>query len=290
MYEKFKEFNPQNFDYFHEIKKGIYNIKIDIGELKQNSSLIVKIIIKGQNSKVYYLKDKEDNKSLNDTIDYTKYIYGESTGILFENFKHMIKFLEDYHKVKFCANAKGYYIETIFSNEIKTLIFTNKQDLSQVIGSINQNDDKLILTGTKHQNGKIYGKGAIKDLTNNRVIETIFNDNKIFNFDLDINKNNEYSDLIMSLTKKHNIIDEKGKCSIDFCMHNHKLFLKLKENWKLNIALRILRNIIVFFAVYAIFIYAQYAIIHIVNLCLIKLKKFILALKKWVRLFNHSLI
>ena len=232
MYEKFKEFNPQNFDYFHEIKKGIYNIKIDIGELKQNSSLIVKIIIKGQNSKVYYLKDKEDNKSLNDTIDYTKYIYGERTGILFENFKHMIKFLEDYHKVKFCANAKGYYIETIFSNEIKTLIFTNKQDLSQVIGSINQNDDKLILTGTKHQNGKIYGKGAIKDLTNNRVIETIFNDNKIFNFDLDINKNNEYSDLIMSLTTKHNIIDEKGKCSIDFCMHNHKLFLKLKENWK----------------------------------------------------------
>ena len=62
---------------------------------------VVNLIIKGQNGKDYYLKDKENNESLNYNIDYTKHIYGERTGLLFEAFKNMIEFLENHYNLKF---------------------------------------------------------------------------------------------------------------------------------------------------------------------------------------------
>ena len=82
----------------------------------------------------------------------------------------------------------------------------------------------MILVGTKYKNGKIFGKGAIKDLANNKVIEVTLNNNKIFKFDLDIKKGKDISELLLSVTSKHNIVDEGGECSIIFCMDIYKLF------------------------------------------------------------------
>lgn len=105
--------------------------------------------------------------------------------------------------------------------------------MTQVIGSINKNDNNFILTGTKHKNGKIFGKGVIKDLANNKVIELTLNDNKIFKLDLDIKKGKDISELLLSVNSKHNIVDEGRECSAIFFMDKHKLFFK-KEEWKCN--------------------------------------------------------
>ena len=243
--ENKNDFNPETMDYFHFIKSGSYKIKINIEQSERNSTLLINLIIKGQKGQIFYLKDNENNNknnNLNATINYNRYVYGERTGLLFETFRNMIDFLEKYHNIKFIENGRGYYVETIFTNEVKTLVFTNKNDMKDIIGSINNNDKDFILTGFEHENGKIKGKGAIKDLKNNIIKEFIFKDNKIYKYDFNLKKEKDVSELVISLISNHNILDNNGLNSIEFCMDAHKLFLKIKTDWKCNFCKKSFQN------------------------------------------------
>ena len=238
-----KEFIRENFDYFHSMQKGNYIVKINIEKCQRNSTFIINLIIKGQVGNIYYLKDNENNNTnLNEIVNFNSYVYGERTGELFEQFRKIIEFLKEYHKIDFIENGKGYYIETIFTNEVKTIILTNKKDKKDIIGSINKNDEDMILTGFEHENGKIKGKGAIKDLKNNKIEECTFLDNQIVHLYLDNNNGKDNSEMIISLLTKHNILKD-DQYYINFCMDRHnRLFLKKKSEWNCNFCKNSFKN------------------------------------------------
>lgn len=230
---KSKNFEKKNYEFFHFVKLGEYVILIEREDrgVKTDSTIIVTLIIKGQNCTSYYMGEDEngDNLNLNKDLFASKYVYGEKTGILFEAFRELKNFIEEYHKITVTENCKGYYIETIFTDEIKTLIFTEKKNLETFIGSIEKGNDSVLFTGKNHVKGKICGKGAIKNLKTNKITELILKDNKIFSFCLDINDKSDTKELLMTLQSNHSIVHKQGEYSINFYMDKDKLYLKKNE-------------------------------------------------------------
>lgn len=87
----------------------------------------------------------------------------------------------------------------------------------------------MIFTGKHHIKVKITGKGAIKDLKNNRRMEVNLKENKIFSFDLNIDDKNDVSQVIMTVKYFHNIIYENGEICFKFFMDEDILYLKCDE-------------------------------------------------------------
>ena len=148
---------------------------------------------------------------------------------MFEQYKELKKFVEEYHKIKILENGKGYYIETIFTNEVKTLIFTQKKTLEDFIASVEEGHDSLIFTGKNHVKGKINGKGAIKNLKTNRILVVNLKNNKILNFDLNIDDKEDINEFIITLKSNPGIMDKNGEHIYKFSMDEHKLYLKNGE-------------------------------------------------------------
>lgn len=221
----------KDFKCYYPVNFGKYFIKIEVQnkEEKQDMNIVVNIMIKGNQCETYYLGENEKGDNLNKTIDYTRYRYGERTGLLFEQYKELKKFVEEHHKIKILENGKGYYIETIFTNEVKALIFTQKKTLEEFIASVENGNDSMIFTGKHHIKGKITGKGATKDLKNNRIMEVNLKENKIFSFDLNIDDKNDVSQVIMTVKYFHNIIYENGEICFKFFMDEDILYLKCDE-------------------------------------------------------------
>ena len=228
----------KNLENYYSIKLGRYFIKIEAQnkDEKQDMNIILNIIIKGNQCKAYYLGEDEKGDNLNNTIPYTRYIYGERTGLLFDQYKELKKFVEEYHKINILENGKGYYIETIFTNEVKTLVFTQKKTLEEYIASLEVGNGSILFTGKNHINGKICGKGAIKDIKNNRIVQVILKENKIFSFELNIDDKNDVSKLIMTLKLYSDIIDKNGEHCYKEYIDEDNLYLKFDEtDWTCSI-------------------------------------------------------
>jgi len=157
---------------------------------------------------------------------FRKYIYGEKTGLLFEQYQELKKFIEEFHKIKIFENSKGYYIETIFTNEVKTLVFTEKKSLEDYIASVNNGNDSVIFTGKNHINGKIVGNGAIKNLKTNKITNVVLKENKIFKFEINIDSKNDVNELFMTLKDSPDIISENGDSIFKFYMDEDRLCLR----------------------------------------------------------------
>ena len=115
-----------NFDNYKELKKSKYLLKINLSNLSKSDlqNKILKIVIEG-NIDLKYLGcySYEPNiNSIPQNIQFTKYNYGLRTAELFENYKNIIKVLEEEFNIKMHPDAKGFYLETIFTHEVETII------------------------------------------------------------------------------------------------------------------------------------------------------------------------
>ena len=86
----------KDFKCYYPVNFGKYFIKIEVQnkDEKQDMNIVVNIMIKGNQCETYYLGENEKGDNLNKTIDYTRYRYGERTGLLFEQYKELKKFVE----------------------------------------------------------------------------------------------------------------------------------------------------------------------------------------------------
>ena len=114
----------------------------------------LQIIIEGNVKNINYLGNKEDINHIEQT--YPKpdiYNYGIKTGELFQNYKDFIKIFEKEFGIKMHKESFGYYIETIFTNEINTIIRLDKKNKKTQIVSHNLINN-IFFTGNKHKNEK----------------------------------------------------------------------------------------------------------------------------------------
>ena len=104
-----------NFDNYKELKKSKYLLKINLSNLSKSDlqNKILKIVIEG-NIDLKYLGcySYEPNiNSIPQNIQFTKYNYGLRTAELFENYKNIIKVLEEEFNIKMHPDAKGFYLK-----------------------------------------------------------------------------------------------------------------------------------------------------------------------------------
>jgi len=238
---EFNEFKKENYEYFYSIQKGIHFIKIDISKYYCNESLLtVTLIVKGKNYKIFYLKDNENNPNLNkdETIlSYNNYIYEERIGKIFEKYQEIIDFIQVYHKVELSPSGKGYYVETIISSKIITIIFITKKDLNQYVGSMNLDDKNIVIVGKHHKNGEIYDLGAYKDLNKNKIFEAFFKENHV----IKMNPINEGDNIEVIF---HNLLNNKifstnAEISVSFYMDRHELLILFLNKFECNICQQI---------------------------------------------------
>ena len=151
-YEKEMSFDLDNY---HKIPKSKYLLKIDFLNKNNIKSKILKIIL-GGNVTLKYLGCHSEDPEINSEqyIEFKKYHYGEETDILFKKYRNIIRLLKEEFKVEMSPNARGYYIETIFTNEIETIIKFDKEKLINQICSYDKKEDVYFI-GNKHSNGKI---------------------------------------------------------------------------------------------------------------------------------------
>ena len=122
-----------DIDKYHEIKKSKY--LLEMGFLYKNNlfkNKILKIIIEGNVELKYlgyHIKDLNINSNINSepNLNFKKYNYGEVTGKLFKKYKNIIRALEEQFHVEMSPDSRGFYIETIFTEEVETIIRYNKE-------------------------------------------------------------------------------------------------------------------------------------------------------------------
>lgn len=88
---------------------------------------ILRIIIQG-NVKINYLGNTENinNNNIIEPLLFDRYNYGMKTAEMFEEYKELIKVLKEKCNVKMHKEARGFYIETLFTNEVRTLVLKEK--------------------------------------------------------------------------------------------------------------------------------------------------------------------
>ena len=130
-----KNYNFTEYINDKEIIKGKYLIKVQFlthNKDKKIKSKLLSIYI-DKNIDIYYLgysENEPDESIINNPstspfkIESNNYLYGETTKLLFEQYKHCIKLLK--HLGYEINEGKGVYIQTIFTNELETIILTYK--------------------------------------------------------------------------------------------------------------------------------------------------------------------
>ena len=127
--------------------------------------------------------------------------------------------------------SKGFYIETIFTNEVETVIRFDKEKITNQICSYDKVEDTYFI-GNKHNKGKIVGNGKAIILSNN-VFFTVYSgeifNNKISCEFIDTDDINSLDAIlkIPQITLFNKDSKVKSKC------HEHKLNYKsVQDNWR----------------------------------------------------------
>ena len=220
-----------NFDNYRQIEKSKYLLILNFNNFWMIKSKILKIIVEG-NVDINFLgchkNEKNINYNITHTIEFTKYNYGMKTGELYKKYKKIIKLLEQEFNAKMHPEAKGFYIETIFTNEVETIARFDKEKLKLQVCSYEKKDDIYFL-GNNHINGRIETKKgkAIK----------IINDKDITIYSGKISKNKFDCENLDLRTISNNIFSEKpnlfifnNQSSIITFLHNHELKYKSAQN------------------------------------------------------------
>ena len=143
----------------------------------------------------------------------------------------MINLLEKEFNIKMNPYSKGFYIETIFTNEIEAIIRFDKEKITNQICSYDIVEDTYFI-GNQHKNGKIIGNGKAIILSNN-VFFTVYSgeiiNNKISCEYIDTDDINSFDAILkipkITLFSKDSKV--KSKC------HEHKLNYKaVQDNWR----------------------------------------------------------
>ena len=145
-----------DFDKYHEIKKSKYLLKINFLNKKILKNKILKIIL-GGNVELKYLGCHSEDPEISsepEYIEFKKYHYGAETGKLFKKYRNIIRLLKKEFNIEMSPNTKGFYIETIFTDEVETIIKFDKVKLINYICSYDKKED-VYFVGNKHSNGKI---------------------------------------------------------------------------------------------------------------------------------------
>ena len=216
-----------NFDNYKELKKAKYLLKINLSNLSKLDlqDKILKIVIEG-NIDLKYLGSYSYEPDINNTkqkIKFTKYNYGLRTAELFKNYKNIIKVLEEEFNIKMHPDAKGFYLETIFTNEVETIIRFDKEKLKNQICSYDLKEN-IYFIGTKHINGKIEDDGKAILLVDEKVVTVHsgkIHKNKILCQLIDLDTINDSATLIIP-----NITIFNDDSYIQSHFHKHKLRYK----------------------------------------------------------------
>ena len=234
--EILKNFSSNDFDNYTDIGISKYLLKIDLSNIS-NETLKkerLKIIIGGNVNIKYlgYLPYEPNIDSKEIEIEHKKYNYGVKTGEIFEKYKNTIKLLEEEFSIEMHPDAKGYYIETIFTNEVETIVRFDKEKLKNQICSYDKKEDVYFL-GNNHIEGKIEGEGKtiiIQDNKNINIYKGKIHKNKICCQLLNLN---EQSDKAILKIPNITIFNEKSVIESQF--HKHKLIYScVKSSWKCN--------------------------------------------------------
>lgn len=208
-----------NFDIYDNLEASKYLLKIDFSRMEIFGRQL-KVILKG-NVKMKYLGchavEPNTNYIKEFPIDYKSYTYGLKTSELFEKYKKIMSILEKELGIKMNLDSKGYYLETLITNEVETVITIDKQKLNKKICSHDTMKD-LYFVGENHQDGKINGMGKLIKIDND-INEVYFGkivNNKIESYQLDINKNSD-----KAILKIKNVIN-----SVKSYLHEHELIYK----------------------------------------------------------------
>ena len=112
--ELLKNFSSNDFNNYNDIEISKYLLKIDLSNVSNETlkNERLKVIISGNINLKYlgYLPKEPSIDSNEIKIEYKKYNYGVKTGEIFENYKNIIKLLEEEFNVEMHPDAKGYYI------------------------------------------------------------------------------------------------------------------------------------------------------------------------------------
>ena len=217
-----------NFDNYRQIEKAKYLLIINFNNFWKLKSKILKVIIEGNVDVIFlgcHKNEKNINYNVTHNIEFTKYNYGMKTGELYKKYKKVIKLLEKEFNIKMHPESKGFYIETIFNDEVETIASFDKEKLKLQVCSYEKKDDIYFL-GNNHVNGRIESKKgkAIK----------IINDKDITIYSGKISKNKFDCENLDLSTMSKNIFLEKpnlfifnNNSSIKTFLHNH--YLKYKS-------------------------------------------------------------
>ena len=165
-----QDYNENRLYHYHELKKSKYLLSITFkDEIKNDlSDKVLKIILKG-NIDIKY-EGNLDEIYFDKNND--KYNYGVKTGELFDNYKKIIEIFEKEFGVTMHKEAFGFYVETIFTNEVQTIIrFDKKTNLQGIIS--HDLKKELYFLGHDHIKGKIIGQGKCLQYEGNKKIKTI---------------------------------------------------------------------------------------------------------------------
>ena len=223
-----------DIDKFHEIKKSKYLLKIDFLNNKNLKNKILKIIIGGNVNLKYLGCNHEDPKIFSETeqIEFKRYNYGVETGQLFKKYRNIIRALKEEFNIEMSQDAKGFYIETIFTNEVETIIKFDKEKLINQICSYDKKEDVYFI-GNKHSNGKIEDDNGKVLILVDEEFFTIYT-GKIHKNKLEclfINLDEQLGEAILRIP---NITNFNQDSEISSRFHNkHKLKYKSAQgNWK----------------------------------------------------------
>ena len=225
-----------NYDVYEELEPSKYILKVDFSKINTFAlfNKILKVIIKG-NINIKYLGCHNIEPNINYIqeypIDFQRYNYGLRTAELFEKYNNIIKILEKELGVEMHPDSKGFYLETIITNEVEAVIRINKNELKKKICSHDINKD-IYFVGDEHIGGKIKGMGKVIKIENDKNdIHELYigqiDENKIDCYQLDLDKNSDSVILkipnsvenIKSYLHEHNLkyMSSKVKWICDFC-------------------------------------------------------------------------
>ena len=229
---EYNKYDFKNLDYYVTLDKSKYLFKMDFSEIDINNKTL-KIIIEGDPNIKFlgFHHDEPDINSAPENVEFKYYKYGEETGKLFKKYKTMINLIEKEFNIKMNPYSKGFYIETIFTNEIEAIIRFDKEKITNQICSYDKIEDTYFI-GNKHNKGKIVGKGKAIILSNN-VFFTVYSgeilNNKISCEFIDTDDINSLDAIlkIPQITLFNKDSKVKSKC------HEHKLNYKsVQDNWR----------------------------------------------------------
>jgi len=161
-----------NDDMYSDILESEYLLKINFNNFSHSelSKNILKVII-GGNVEIKFLgytnnepKKEDEEKEIKKTCCH----YGMRTADLFKKYQKIIKILEEAFHLKMHEDTKGYYVETIITEEVETLIRFDKETITNQICSYDKKNG-IYFIGNVQENGKINGNGKVYILVEENI-------------------------------------------------------------------------------------------------------------------------